>query len=191
VHKNIQLIINFFHLYPIIKEKLLLISTLEENMETAIVNKNENDEILQLVSFKIGSEEFGVDILKVQEINRMLQITKVPNTPDFIEGVINLRGRVIPVIDLRVKLNMTKKEHDKQTRIIVVELEDKTVGFLVDEVSEVLRIPKSITEAPPELVANVNSEYITAVGKLEDRLIILLDLEKALTLQEKSELETV
>ena len=160
-------------------------------METAIVNKNENDEILQLVSFKIGSEEFGVDILKVQEINRMLQITKVPNTPDFIEGVINLRGRVIPVIDLRVKLNMTKKEHDKQTRIIVVELEDKTVGFLVDEVSEVLRIPKSITEAPPELVANVNSEYITAVGKLEDRLIILLDLEKALTLQEKSELETV
>jgi len=160
-------------------------------METEIVNKNENDEILQLVSFKIGSEEFGVDILKVQEINRMLQITKVPNTPDFIEGVINLRGRVIPVIDLRVKLNMTKKEHDKQTRIIVVELEDKTVGFLVDEVSEVLRIPKSITEAPPELVANVNSEYITAVGKLEDRLIILLDLEKALTLQEKSELETV
>ncbi|PJA97608.1 MAG: chemotaxis protein CheW [Ignavibacteriales bacterium CG_4_9_14_3_um_filter_34_10] len=160
-------------------------------METAIVNKNENDEILQLVSFKIGSEEFGVDILKVQEINRMLQITKVPNTPDFIEGVINLRGRVIPVIDLRVKLNMTKKEHDKQTRIIVVELEDKTVGFLVDEVSEVLRIPKSITEAPPELVANVNSEYITAVGKLEDRLIILLDLEKALTLQEKAELEVV
>jgi len=191
VHKNIQLIINFFHLYPIIKEKLLLISTLEENMETAIVNKNENDEILQLVSFKIGSEEFGVDILKVQEINRMLQITKVPNTPDFIEGVINLRGRVIPVIDLRVKLNMAKKEHDKQTRIIVVELEDKTVGFLVDEVSEVLRIPKSITEAPPELVANVNSEYITAVGKLEDRLIILLDLEKALTLQEKAELEVV
>jgi len=191
VHKNIQLIINFFHLYPIIKEKFLLISTLEENMETAIVNKNENDEILQLVSFKIGSEEFGVDILKVQEINRMLQITKVPNTPDFIEGVINLRGRVIPVIDLRVKLNMTKKEHDKQTRIIVVELEDKTVGFLVDEVCEVLRIPKSITEAPPELVANVNSEYITAVGKLEDRLIILLDLEKALTLQEKAELEVV
>ena len=191
MHKNIQLIINFFHLYPIIKEKFLLISTLEENMETAIVNKNENDEILQLVSFKIGSEEFGVDILKVQEINRMLQITKVPNTPDFIEGVINLRGRVIPVIDLRVKLNMAKKEHDKQTRIIVVELEDKTVGFLVDEVSEVLRIPKSITEAPPELVANVNSEYITAVGKLEDRLIILLDLEKALTLQEKAELEVV
>jgi purine-binding chemotaxis protein CheW len=160
-------------------------------MEAEATNKNEHDEILQLVSFKIGSEEFGVNILKVQEINRMLQITKVPNTPAFIEGVINLRGRVIPVIDLRVKLNMPKKEHDKQTRIIVVELEDKTVGFLVDEVSEVLRIPKSITEAPPELVANVNSEYITAVGKLDDRLIILLDLEKALTLQEKSELETV
>ncbi|GAB4141561.1 MAG: chemotaxis protein CheW [Ignavibacteriales bacterium] len=160
-------------------------------METNTDNKNEMDEILQLVSFKIGTEEFGVNILQVQEINRMLQITKVPNTPDFIEGVINLRGRVIPVIDLRVKFNMPKKEHDKQTRIIVVELEDKTVGFLVDEVNEVLRIPKSITEAPPELVSNVNSEYITAVGKLEDRLIILLDLEKALTLQERAELENV
>lgn len=160
-------------------------------MEVGAVSKNELEEILQLVSFKIGTEEFGVNILKVQEINRMLQITNVPNTPNFIEGVINLRGRVIPVIDLRVKFNMPKKEHDKQTRIIVVELEDKTVGFLVDEVSEVLRIPKSITEAPPELVSNVNSDYITAVGKLDDRLIILLDLEKALTLQEKAELETV
>lgn len=160
-------------------------------METGITNKNELDEILQLVSFKIGNEEFGVNILKVQEINRMLQITRVPNTPNFIEGVINLRGRVIPVVDLRVKFNMPKKEHDKQTRIIVVELEDKTVGFLVDEVSEVLRIPKSITEAPPEIVSNINSEYITAVGKLEDRLIILLDLEKALSVQEKSELEAV
>lgn len=160
-------------------------------MENNSINKNELDEILQLVSFKIENEEFGVDILKVQEINRMLQITRVPNTPDFIEGVINLRGRVIPVIDLRVKFNMPRKEHDKQTRIIVVELEDKTVGFLVDEVNEVLRIPKSITEAPPELVSNVNSEFITAVGKLEDRLIILLDLEKALTLKEKAELENV
>jgi len=160
-------------------------------METTVLNKNDHDEILQLVSFKIGNEEFGVNILKVQEINRMLQITKVPNTPEFIEGVINLRGRVIPVVDLRIKFNMHKKEHDKQTRIIVVELEDKTVGFLVDEVSEVLRIPKSITETPPEIVSNINSDYITAVGKLEDRLIILLDLEKALSVQEKAELETV
>lgn len=150
--------------------------------------KNDSSELLQLVSFLIGNEEFGVDILYVQEINRMIQITKVPNTPDFVDGVINLRGRVIPVIDLRRKLGMNKKEHDKNTRIIVVEVSGKTVGFIVDAVNEVLRIPKSITEAPPELVSGVNSEYIKAVGKLEDRLLILLDLEKVLSTDQKAQL---
>jgi purine-binding chemotaxis protein CheW len=159
-----------------------------DNEETL---KNEHDEILQLVSFKIGNEEFGVDILRVQEINRMLQITTVPNTNTFIEGVINLRGKVIPVVDLRAKFGISKKEHDKNTRIVVVELSNKTVGFIVDEVSEVLRIPKSITEAPPEMVSGINSEFITAVGKLEDRLIILLDLEKTLSTEDVAELETV
>lgn len=153
--------------------------------------KNEHDEILQLVSFKIGGEEFGVDILRVQEINRMLQITTVPNTNSFIEGVINLRGKVIPVVDLRAKFGVDKKGHDKNTRIVVVELSNKTVGFIVDEVSEVLRIPKSITEPPPEMVSGINSEFITAVGKLEDRLIILLDLEKTLSTEDVAELETV
>jgi purine-binding chemotaxis protein CheW len=144
-----------------------------------------------LVSFKIGGEEFGVDILKVQEINRMLLITSVPNTPGFIEGVINLRGKVIPVVDLRAKFGMPKKEHDKNTRIVVVELSNKTVGFIVDEVSEVLRIPKSITEPPPEMVSGIHSEFITGVGKLEDRLIILLELEKTLDSEEAVELETI
>ncbi len=152
---------------------------------------NDSSELLQLVSFLIGNEEFGVDILYVQEINRMIQITKVPNAPDFVDGVINLRGRVIPVIDLRSKLGMNKKEHDKNTRIIVVEISGKTVGFIVDAVNEVLRIPKNITEAPPELVSGVNSEYIKAVGKLEDRLLILLDLEKVLSTDQKTLLQSV
>ncbi|RPI63494.1 MAG: chemotaxis protein CheW [Ignavibacteriales bacterium] len=159
-------------------------------MNEIVQTKNESNELLQLVSFKISNEEFGVDILCVQEINRMLQITKMPNTPDFIEGVINLRGRVIPVLDLRIKLGMPRKEHDKNTRIIVVELKGKTIGFIVDEVSEVLRIPKSITEAPPEMVGGVNSDFITSIGKLEDRLLILLDLEKILTTTEFNVLET-
>ena len=146
--------------------------------------KSDQKELLQLVSFKIGEEEFGVDILSVQEINRMSQITKVPNTPDFIEGVINLRGRIIPVLDLRVKLGLMKLEHNKNTRIVVVELKGQTVGFIVDEVSEVLRIPKNITEAPPTMVGGIDSEYITSIGKLEDRLLILLDLEKILSLSE-------
>lgn len=148
-------------------------------------------DILQLVSFKIGKEEFGVDILKVQEIIRMMKITKVPNAPEYVDGVVNLRGKVIPVVDLRKRLGLEQKERDKKTRIIVVELENRTIGFIVDEVSEVLRIPRNITEAPPKIVSGIDSEYITAVGKLEDRLLILLDLEKVFNQEEHEELEAV
>lgn len=148
-----------------------------------------NTELLQLVSFNIGQEEFGVDILKVQEINKMSQITKVPNAPPFVEGIINLRGKVIPIIDLRTRLGMDKKEFDKNTRIIVVELDGRTIGFIVDAVSEVLRISKDITEQPPGLVAGVDQKYITAVAKLEDRLLILLDLDEVFSSQEKAKLD--
>jgi purine-binding chemotaxis protein CheW len=136
------------------------------------------DELLQVVSFTIGDEEFGVDILRVQEINRMLDVTRVPNSPSYVDGVINLRGRVIPIVDLRERFGMERREHDKNTRIIVVELSGNTLGFVVDAVREVLRIPKSVTEPPPQLVGGVREEYITAVGKLNDRLLILLDLDK-------------
>ncbi|MGD8778861.1 MAG: chemotaxis protein CheW [Ignavibacteria bacterium] len=157
-------------------------------MSEELKEKNESNEILQLVSFKIGDEEFGVDILKVQEIIRMIQITKVPNAPVFVEGVVNLRGRIIPVIDLRRRIGMEKRDYDKETRIVVVEISDNTVGFIVDEVSEVLRIPRSITEPPPEMVSGLDSDYITAVGKLEDRLLILLDLERILSSEEQQQL---
>jgi purine-binding chemotaxis protein CheW len=149
------------------------------------------NELLQLVSFKIGNEEFGVDILNVQEINKMTLVTKVPNSPAFVEGVINLRGKVIPIIDLRTRLGLSKKEHDKETRIIVVEIEKHTIGFIVDAVSEVLRIPSTIIEAPPELVSGINSEFIKSVGKLEDRLLILIDLNKMLKVNEKKEMNKV
>jgi purine-binding chemotaxis protein CheW len=150
--------------------------------------QGKSEELIQLVSFTIGDEEFGVDILKVQEINRMLAVTRVPNSPEYIDGVINLRGKVIPIIDLRRRFRMDRKEHDKNTRIVVVELSGKVVGFVVDAVSEVLRIPKSVTEPPPPIVAGIDAEYITAVGKLEDRLLILLDLEKVLVGDEKEAL---
>jgi len=151
----------------------------------------DSEELLQLVSFNIDNEEFGIDILKVEEIIRVISITKIPNAPDFIEGVINLRGKVIPVIDLRTRLNKIRKSHDNNTRVIVVEVSGKTVGFLVDSVKEVLRIPKNITEPPPSMVSGVNSEYITAIGKLEDRLLILLDLEKVLDYRQKEELSQI
>ena len=152
---------------------------------------NASAELLQLVSFKIGDEEFGVDILRVQEINRMVEVTRVPNSPECVDGVINLRGKVIPIIDLRRRLGMPRREHNKDTRIVVVELSGKIVGFVVDAVSEVLRIPKNVTEPPPAIVSGIDAEYITAVGKLADRLLILLDLEKVLSTEEKRSLKAV
>lgn len=146
------------------------------------INLHKKDsELLQLVTFKLGEEEFAVDIYKVKEINKMMDLTKVPNIPYYVKGVVNLRGRIIPVICLRAKMGLDQKEYDSETRIIVVELEDKTIGFLVDEVKEVLRIPESITESPPDLVSSsIEADYITSIAKLEDRLIILLDLSKIL-----------
>jgi purine-binding chemotaxis protein CheW len=146
---------------------------------------------LQLVTFHIGEEEFAVDILNVQEINRMVEVTKVPGSPEFVEGIINLRGKVIPIIDLRKRFGIHSRVTDKSTRIIVVELSKKVIGFIVDSVSEVLRINSSICEPPPNIVSNINTEYITAVGKLEDRLLILLDLEKVLSQSENLKLESI
>ena len=119
----------------------------------------------------------------------MVEVTKVPSSPDFVEGIINLRGKVIPIIDLRKRLGMLEKDYDKSTRFIVVEMKDKVVGFIVDSVNEVLRINRSITEPPPPMVAGVDSEFITAVGKLEDRLLILLDIDKILSLKELNEID--
>lgn len=146
--------------------------------------KKQDDELLQLVTFSIGEEEFGVNILKVQEINRTMEITKVPRAPDFVEGVINLRGKVIPIIDLRSRFGLASKPEDKDTRIIVIEINSVIVGFVVDAVSEVLRIPASTVEPPPPVVAGVESDYISAVGKLKDRLLIMLDLDKILTTED-------
>jgi len=155
-------------------------------METILeAGSKTEQELLQLVSFQLGEEEFGVDILKVQEINRMLEITKVPNSPIFVDGVINLRGKVIPILNLRQRFGLERKEIDKKTRIVVVDIDGKVVGVVVDAVSEVLRLPTDTVEPPPPMVAGIESEYIKGVGKLENRLLILLDLNKLLTTEEK------
>ena len=146
-------------------------------------------QILQLVSFLIENEEFGVDILNVQEIIRPVDITRVPNAPAFVEGVINLRGRIVPVVDLRKRFNLPRRERDKNSRIIVVELRDKIVGFMVDAVREVLRVDAGVIEPPPELAIGIDAHYITGVAKLDDRLLILLDLERILTDEEKHRLQ--
>ena len=148
-------------------------------------------ELIQLVTFSIGEEEFGVNILQVQEIIRTMEITNVPRAPEFVEGVINLRGKVIPIVDMRSRFGLEPKTHDKYTRIIVIEIEMMIVGCVVDAVSEVLRLPATQVQPPPPVVAGMDSEDIDGVGKLEDRLLILLDLDSLLDNEEKEALNSV
>lgn len=133
---------------------------------------------LQLVTFGLGSEEFGVDILAVHEINRMMNLTRVPQAPAEVEGVINLRGKIIPVIELRRRFGMPESERSESSRIIVVEVHGKVIGFIVDRVHEVLRVASTVVEPAPAMVCSIDSDFIAGVGKLSDRLLILLDLHK-------------
>ncbi len=159
-------------------------ATLDDNIKTQLSGKT-----LQVVTFALGSEEYGVDIAQVQEINRMVTITHVPRAPQFMEGVINLRGQLIPIIDLRTRFGMDRSERTKNTRIVVTEIGSKRIGMVVDSVSEVLRIPVEQIEDAPDLVAGVDTEYIRGVGKMGDRLIIMLDLGRVISGTEKVELQ--
>lgn len=132
---------------------------------------------LQLVVFKLGREEYGVSILQVQEIKRMTDITRVPHTPDYIKGVMNLRGSVLPVLDLKKRLNLPPQEYSDDTRIIIVKVEEITIGIIVDAVSEVLTIGQENIEPPQSVSGGVTANYLSGVGKLDDRLLILLNLE--------------
>jgi purine-binding chemotaxis protein CheW len=138
------------------------------------------DKELQVVGFRIGRETFGVPISMVREIVRVPEITSVPNAPDYIEGVINLRGRIIPVVDLRKRFGERQVETSKKNRIVVVEMETRLIGLVVNSASEVLKIPPSEIEAPHNLFQEGELNYITGVGKLKGRLVILLDLNKVL-----------
>lgn len=135
---------------------------------------------LQVVGFRIGNETFGVRIGSVREIVRVPEITAVPSAPETVEGVINLRGKIIPVMDLRKRFGQTEIQADKKNRILVVELNNKLVGLIVNAASEVLKIAPSEIEAPGNLFAEGESGYVTGVGKLKGRLIILLDIAKLL-----------
>ncbi len=154
--------------------------TLSSTSPTADLETPQVDgELLQLVTFMVGMEEFAIPILSVQEINRMMQITRVPHSPGFIEGVINLRGKIIPVMDMRKRFNVDTPGDGSDSRIIVVEVANRVIGFTVDRVNEVLRIDAGIVESPPSMISSgIDSDYVESVGKLDDRLLILLNLEK-------------
>jgi purine-binding chemotaxis protein CheW len=135
---------------------------------------------LQLVGFRIGNETFGVPINLVREIVRVPAISAVPDAPDYVEGVINLRGRIISVIDLRKRFGERKIESNRKNRILVAEIERRVVGLIVDAASEVIRVAPDAIEAPPEVFAENELKYVSGVGKLNGRLVILIDLTKIL-----------
>jgi len=146
----------------------------------------------QYVSFILAGEEYGVSILKVQEIIRFTKLTRVPHASEFVEGVLNLRGRVIPVIDLRKRFNLPgQQERDRNARIVVVEVDGKTVGMIVDGVSEVLQVSQKDIEPPPPLGAKVRVDFIEGMAKVGERLMILLEIDKILSTEEKAALDEI
>jgi len=146
------------------------------------------EKIRQFVEFKLGEEEYGVDILQVKTIERMMPITRVPKAPSFVEGVINLRGEIVPVIDLKKKFDLARSSITDNTRIIIVTLEDITVGMIVDSATEVIQLPQEAIEPAPSITGGIDSNFLDGVGKIDGQLLILLNLSKVLKPQEVDQL---
>jgi purine-binding chemotaxis protein CheW len=149
----------------------------------------DDGELRQLISFEVGEEEYGLEILGVKEVIRIREITRLPRAPSFVKGIINLRGDVIPIIDLRDRFGLEHQEYTAMTRVIVVDVEGRLVGMVVDAASQVMRIPADQIEQPPPIVGGLSAEYIKGIGKLDDRLVILLDIDRILSNEEKTELD--
>lgn len=143
------------------------------------------DTVTQIVVFQIGKELYGADIAVVLEVSPLLRVTKVPRTPSYVEGVTNLRGRVIPVVDLRKRLGLPPIPYTKSTRIAVAEIDGGKIGMIVDAVVEVLRVPASAVEPPSPMFSKIDNENVLGVGKVDDRLIILLDLARVLAREDR------
>lgn len=151
--------------------------------------KNTSEEI-QVVMFSLANEEFAARTNQIREITKMIEITKMPKAPSFIEGVMNLRGQVIAVIDLAKQLGLPRSEWGEETRNMVVEMDENIVGMIVDTVTEVLKIStENIDPTPPLIESRIDTRYIEGIGKLEDRLFVLLDLKKVLSLEEIENVE--
>ena len=151
--------------------------------------REQQEETTQIIIFKLGEEEFGVNILQVREIEKLDQgITRVPKAPHFVEGIINLRGEIIPIVDLRARFGLTLPEVGLNSRVIIVEVGEALVGMLVDAVVEVLRVPVSAIETAPTITKGVDSYFLVGVVNISDRLIVLLNLERTLSPEEEQEL---
>ena len=143
----------------------------------------------QLVSFRLAKEEYGIEITRVREIILFGEITRIPQMPDYIKGLINLRSTVIPIVDLRLRFGLAEGEQTDDTRIMVVNVGGKTIGIIVDAVSEVLRVAHEQIAPPPPTVATLGRDYLTGLVRLEDRLLILLDIDRLFAAEELADLE--
>jgi purine-binding chemotaxis protein CheW len=145
----------------------------------------------QFLVFSLGEEEYAIDILKVQEILGYENVTRIANAPDFIKGVTNLRGIIVPIVDLRIKFNLDKVEYDGQTVVIVVNVSDRIVGIVVDSVSDVMTLTPDQIKPAPELGVTMSSDFLSGLGSLENRMLVLVDIDKLLTSKEMALVEQV
>ncbi|ERK08783.1 Positive regulator of CheA protein activity (CheW) [Pantoea sp. AS-PWVM4] len=145
----------------------------------------------EFLVFTLGDEEYGIDILKVQEIRGYDQVTRIANTPEFIKGVTNLRGVIVPIIDLRVKFSQPDVDYNENTVVIVLNLEHRVVGIVVDGVSDVLSLTQDQIRPAPEFAVTMSTEYLTGLGALGERMLILVDIEKLLSSEEMALVDTL
>ncbi|WP_111414057.1 chemotaxis protein CheW [Billgrantia lactosivorans] len=145
----------------------------------------------EFLVFSLGDEEYAVDILKVQEIRGYENVTRIANAPDFIKGVTNLRGVIVPIVDLRIKFHLDKVEYGGQTVVIVVNVEDRVVGIVVDGVSDVMTLAPDQIKPAPEFGVTLSSDFLSGLGSLEDRMLVIVDIDKLLTSDEMELVERV
>ena len=160
-------------------------------MEKNMTTKEVNEELNMMIGFTIGDEEYGVDIQTVKEVIRIEQITRLPRSPLFVKGVINLRGDIIPIIDLRERFGIERQDYVDTSRIIVVEMEGKSIGMVVDSVESVIRLSQDDVVPPPSLVGGLSEKYLNGVGKFGEKLIVLLNIDRILSMEEFDELDRV
>jgi purine-binding chemotaxis protein CheW len=160
----------------------------DTRMETQKKGEKNAAEMRQLIRFTVGAEEYGLELLRVKEVIRMRQITWLPKAPQCVQGIINLRGDIIPIVDLRTRFGLPSIENTAMTRVIVVEVGGRLVGMVVDSASQVVRVPADQFEPPPSMVGAAAQSFITEVGKLDGKLIITIDVDRVLSNEEMNEI---